>query len=1433
MEKITSGKNFYDDQIIFDIDDTEQKKYIKYYITKGPFNYRMHKEPFYTYLKNNEFNEENIKDLLQREKIDYKIDYIKIKNKGEKYFKKVSFAEEFIIKDSEEITLEFHCIERNEKIDKINEYNNEIKKLKEKIKKFSRYDLIYLYASPFFNESEGFPLDNNRIGYREEIKVIYDLVKNKDINCLFECASDYVLRDTLSTKKTKILQISSHGKLVEKEEEKEGKKEKVKYFSLILENLGKCCELQTIEYNTLETYVKFYASQINKIDLIILLNCHSGGFFELIKKYCEPKYIIYIKKEDKISDFVCLLFTKYFYFELINGKSIEQSFNRAKHLLQLDKGLISKFIDGNNTPEKEIEKIQFYQAPLNKDLCLFDPNNLGKLKINENVVVNFNPKKNKSIICRKLLLKSILDILENKINQFIIIYGDSSDKLELAESLCVYLLERKIIDKYIIFNEIELYYINFFKFIESEIKKIKQYCNITSKKIIVLKIKKEDLISKIEKIVENFNEYKEFFFIIIIDIEVKEKLKNKYIDEKYILNDKIKYFEAKVLFKELCKHSNVPFKDSFLGNLQDKEHKFQDVVDLFNKYIDPERENVINKNQNEDIIINFSTKPLHSYLFVLSQMPLGLPDSFVKIIFNQDFNDNLISKFSMNNWNYINTHITFKNKEKFEEYTIKYILKILRLYCKVLYFNIEKNRDEIIHPDEKIHFIFNSYNNEGIWKSKVPNIKDGESINENVFISNDFNIKDHRQNIYNLINYLINKLEFFDEQYINIEYLSEILLLFPSYFFPKKICKNYIIKCKEFCEKCQKHFAEKLNPNPNSRIENKLNIQININNIDNEDIKLKLEKINEQRKQLSEQIKNFRNSYEKWKENHILIEPKKIFEIQNWKLSLFLYSITSDFQVEENLKRNSEFNLELNIINFLKDKNNENTYIILKEISNNNNSFLSKKRKAKLLYEIASKYYSDNKLEYSDYLNEALNLKIDKFIEIRINIDFCYMFLKEHINKNEENVDIYPQIQERIYLLEKLKEKYQFKFYNEVNHLLKKYYELIEPNVIMLNANPLNNGYSILNSGIYTYPNNQYYILEKLNKLNNLNNIQSSIILKSYILNEENLNEVLRKTGDILIIQSDDFTEDGDIVLETEDGKSNKLNKEKILDDLNGKFKIIILCFLNGKNLYEMMKNKIKFEYLIYFDKIDISKLNEKYFQYNKFCIDFIIKFISCYNEDRVYDDMRKLVDEFNEKLKKSKDFKDFPKCQYIRNENCDSTITNNKINIKKEIFFLDSFLNLQMPHFLKDYKINDYMNFSTEMLDVIKEIKKGNNKWLFCNHNEKKKYIKMGFEIIKYFFCHKTFMQYCVVDVEYNSESQLIKEENQNKFGKKIGENKYFYLVYNCRYYNSFDVLNYLLDNKCSYIIIFDGDSYINNINNEELTTKGFDSDNSLDYKK
>ena len=135
------------------------------------------------------------------------------------------------------------------------------------------------------------------------------------------------------------------------------------------------------------------------------------------------------------------------------------------------------------------------------------------------------------------------------------------------------------------------------------------------------------------------------------------------------------------------------------------------------------------------------------------------------------------------------------------------------------------------------------------------------NININDIKTNeDFNIKNHTENIYNLIKYLVNKLKYFDEQYIYIEYLSEILLLFPSYFFRKKICKHYLMRCKEFCDTCQNYFLMKSNNKKNIQ-ENKLNVQINIvnNNIDNFGLKLNLEIINKQ----IEELKNQREKFER------------------------------------------------------------------------------------------------------------------------------------------------------------------------------------------------------------------------------------------------------------------------------------------------------------------------------------------------------------------------------------------------------------------------------------------------------------------------------------------------------------------------------------------------------------------------------------------
>ena len=429
---------------------------IKYYLTKGPFNHRVYKNPFYSYLEKNEFNIDDIKELLEREKINYNnIDIINIKREEEKNFEIIIDSNYYKIGKSGIISFEFHLKEKEEKINTYNNYKDDLKKLNNKVEKYlenaGKYDLIYLYASPLFDEVH-YSSESSKISYRDEIKIILDLMKKskKEFNCLFECASDKVLKDALSSKKTKILHISSHGKLENKEDKKnilENNVEKIadkQYnFNLILENLGKCGERQTIKQDTLVAYLKSYSSKIKKIDLIILTICYSGCFFNLIKNNCEPNYVIYIDKDSKINDLVCVRFTAYFYSELINGSSIRQSYDKAKSRLISEKESMTKFIEG--VPENEINKIMLYE-PKKQSLNLinlFESNNIGELKTNKNVIKNFDPKIYKSIIGRTNIIRKVLENLNNKKNQFFIIYSISKDKLSFAESLCVYLFERK------------------------------------------------------------------------------------------------------------------------------------------------------------------------------------------------------------------------------------------------------------------------------------------------------------------------------------------------------------------------------------------------------------------------------------------------------------------------------------------------------------------------------------------------------------------------------------------------------------------------------------------------------------------------------------------------------------------------------------------------------------------------------------------------------------------------------------------------------------------------------------------------------------------------------------------------------------------------------------------------------------------------------
>ena len=130
------------------------------------------------------------------------------------------------------------------------------------------------------------------------------------------------------------------------------------------------------------------------------------------------------------------------------------------------------------------------------------------------------------------------------------------------------------------------------------------------------------------------------------------------------------------------------------------------------------------------------------------------------------------------------------------------------------------------------------------------------------------------------------------------------------------------------------------------------------------------------------------------------------------------------------------------------------------------------------------------------------------------------------------------------------------------------------------------------------------------------NNIQTHIRIKPDILNIENLNYALKREGEILILQSDDFTENGDIICESEKGRGALLKRNdliKIFQKQKINYKIIILCYPNSSLIIEDFDKYVDYHYLITFENFDISKYDDNIMKdYNKQTIQFIIDFIGC-----------------------------------------------------------------------------------------------------------------------------------------------------------------------------------------------------------------------------
>ena len=594
--------------------------------------------------------------------------------------------------------------------------------------------------------------------------------------------------------------------------------------------------------------------------------------------------------------------------------------------------------------------------------------------------------------------------------------------------------------------------------------------------------------------------------------------------------------------------------------------KVNELAELIGKYNDYDKlkeklqsDELFNNNINiQNEIRLMLDKDIANIYCLLSIMSFGFPESMLKLfepnyknIINEEDEKNLIINEPNYNW-YTILESRYK-KEIFEITEDKKkdcIIKCFEIYAQLLFYFIKKTREDICFPDSNIHYNFNSYNNKGIWKSF------DYEVYQLLFLTED------KSKVYNNIiendfileRHAENIYNLIDK---NIDIIEKIILYDNNYkqkeyinqilLMLPSISKSNLNKCITLCEK----------------------LEDNIKN-------------------------NFLNSKQ--------------------RLNLYLLSLS------ENPHNNYDFNLlgdqgkaDAFFIKGLKEKDKKlksvffsNSIDLYEKINDNE----IKIQIAYAYYEIGCIYFEDKNYELAEKnlekgkkISEKYN---DNFIKEKIYIKLALVLEEEKAYKKEE---IHKKEDYESLLKKVINESKNNTLRNEANIILNTINQKFEPDIVMLNSNPIKYNDKSLLYGKRKKQNTQFYILQKLEK-----NLKRDIIIKSKVLNEDNLKEAFNEKGKILIIQSDDFNQEGDIILESNIGMGELLPKKKLSEILPKKleYEIVILCFIKSEKLKDYFRGKVN--YLITFDDINLKNIKKFDFdlllKYNELSIEFIIHFI-------------------------------------------------------------------------------------------------------------------------------------------------------------------------------------------------------------------------------
>ena len=1418
---------------------------------------------------------------------------------------------------------------------KINYYEEIKNKIKEVVDD-KKIDLFFLYAFPM-EETENIEL-NSIITYHLEIGKLDSLYKNskKGFNAIFESCNSYKLEEAIRAM-PKIIHISCHGKDPNKGyalvlEDKGNKFELSKEdLENILKNLK--TQLSNIDLVVLsschsevagELFYKYGAKNVIYIDKNFpisntaslnfaisfyqkLIDCYSikFAFHSTIKELTEQdkhikndfKCCCYVHKHrnncclrnENLKETIHKLFhsecnCNYEEFNRHNNScsiiTSAKNYNKSK-IRNRDEKILIKEIDSDKYPDTSIiccgcdqdkkdlhhkgETFEFKFLSQNErcsNKIIYGENKDGVYKKNKNcyVVQHLSDYKDNFLylIGRRDKVKQIADIIrdENSGKHFIIIHGEKDiGKFNFAKSTCIYLFERNIINNF---------YIKRTRSVDG-IKELIDKKYEEGKYVFIIEIDVE-LQTPINLIYEILNEKiffdKRFYFFILLRT-TKDKIEINQYGEKYELIplSNLTPQKALQLLGELANVHSLKknyLTDEQLGILIKKKNylrkemlhllKIINSHDNFESVCKELDDSAVKRSCSKTDISNLMEKA-GNIIFLLYIMDKGLPLSvlllydpnFENIITKSKKSDKYFCRMNHNNWKISKSEIHYDDITPIitDDKRKELIKKCLEIFSKLLFHFIQKNhkiqqQNYFKALDNEFYFDY-FFENDEFWKT-FNNDKYEEcfkkdknyDIYENIISKNEINLEDTRDNIYNLLETNMETIiKLYSENDDTKEYIEQILIMIPRLFMKKESeIKNILKKSKNFL-----NMMKEVNPKNILRL-NLFSIMFY------ENIEINSNELNNNEQAYESFIKGIRLNHviDKYFSFDIIKETKKS------KLKEDILSAINSFETAKNKFENNTMKAHC-------------YYHI-----------------GKLLYK--KKEYKEAEKNYKN--GKSLN-NISEFIKGLLDLKLAKLYI-ENIHNDASNKQKFEEIIKDILNMKDIR------FINKGKELEKEMEEKFLPDIIMLNSNPLirEENFTLYNNKIKANPNNQYYLM---NKLYDRNDINTNLIIKYQVLNEENLREAFSGKGKILILQSDDYNDAGDIFLESYIGKSYSVPNKYFSKFNKINYDILILCFINSDKSIDVLENK--FKYLITFDSSvksifdDIG--NDAILEYNKLSIDFLEHFIvniASKDINQAFNEAYKTFEiSFRKFCRKNTDSLEYEKIKFINliinqqnNRNKKNTCIINKTG-KKNIHFIPYPL-LKEPY-LK-FSINS--NLNNDISQIIKIIMQNYEDNYYDIVEKKKKSIEINiikenddsvkiyeriifttkqlvvYEIMRFLFRHHEFFnsllfRYYKTEKCYMNDLLKLKklrEENSSGLGviaiklkKEISKNNYieilprFLYLYLLNAPASKKAINYTIYNKIKGCKKNDSeDDYDNKKNKNKKKIKSYNSSKKVKHK-